>query len=106
MDIAPDRLVLPAAQSGQASQLSEAPLPSLDEASPLPPRGTGGGGGPPVYHPFIQGLLDELPKPGSEWRVQDRAKWLQTSANIFDLIYNDLLDDADIIVKVSKDQLK
>ena len=43
-------------------------------------------------HPFIQGLLDTIPdipnpmeKP--EWPVADRAKWLQTAANIFDLIY-------------------
>jgi hypothetical protein len=43
-------------------------------------------------HPFIQGLLDRIPpitdateKP--EWPVAERAKWLQTAANIFDLIY-------------------
>lgn len=38
-------------------------------------------------HPFIQGLLQTLPEPESEWAAADRAKWLQTAANIFDLIY-------------------
>jgi hypothetical protein len=39
------------------------------------------------YHPFIQGLLDTLPEPETNWAVEGRAKWLQTAANIFDLIY-------------------
>jgi hypothetical protein len=38
-------------------------------------------------HPFIQGLLDTLPEPATNWTVEGRAKWLQAAANIFDLIY-------------------
>jgi hypothetical protein len=38
-------------------------------------------------HPFIQGLLKTLPDEGSEWPVDRRAKWLQTAANAFDLMY-------------------
>lgn len=38
-------------------------------------------------HPFIQGLLDTLPEPQTNWAVEGRAKWLQAAANIFDLIY-------------------
>lgn len=38
-------------------------------------------------HPFIQGLLDTLPEPQTNWTVEGRAKWLQAAANIFDLIY-------------------
>jgi hypothetical protein len=38
-------------------------------------------------HPFIQGLLGTLPEPETNWAVEGRAKWLQTAANIFDLIY-------------------
>jgi hypothetical protein len=38
-------------------------------------------------HPFIQGLLDTLPEPSTNWTVEGRAKWLQAAANIFDLIY-------------------
>jgi hypothetical protein len=43
----------------------------------------------------IVGLLQTLPRamfgdtgaPETEWTTQARAKWLQTAANIFDLIY-------------------
>jgi hypothetical protein len=38
-------------------------------------------------HPFIQGLLDTIPEPGTNWAMEGRAKWLQAAANIFDLIY-------------------
>jgi hypothetical protein len=34
-----------------------------------------------------QGLLKTLPEPETEWKLADRAKWLSTAANIFDLIY-------------------
>jgi hypothetical protein len=39
------------------------------------------------FHPFIQGLLDTLPEPATNWTIEGRAKWLQAAANIFDLIY-------------------
>jgi hypothetical protein len=68
---------------------------------PRPPVDDGGNGnnltpqqpipstGPDVtgFHPFIQGLLDTLPEPNTNWTVEGRAKWLQAAANIFDLIY-------------------
>ena len=38
-------------------------------------------------HPFVQGLLKTLPEPETEWPSSARVKWLQTAANIFDLIY-------------------
>lgn len=49
----------------------------------------GGGDGSDIsdLHPFIQGLLKTLPKPQTEWKADGRVKWLQTAANIFDLIY-------------------
>ena len=45
--------------------------------------------GPDVsgFHPFVQGLLDTLPEPGTNWAIEGRAKWLSAAANIFDLIY-------------------
>jgi hypothetical protein len=67
--------------------------------------GGGGGGGDPgarlavraspangrssyaPLHPFVQGLLDTLPEPETNWTVEGRAKWLQAAANIFDLMY-------------------
>src|SRR5262245_28873859 len=36
---------------------------------------------------LIQGLVDLLPKPGSEWSLDDRAKWFRLAAGIFDLGY-------------------
>lgn len=38
-------------------------------------------------HALIEGLFDKLPAPESEWPLQARQKWLQTAANIFDLMY-------------------
>jgi hypothetical protein len=35
----------------------------------------------------VQGLLDSLPEPETNWTVDGRAKWLQAAANIFDLMY-------------------
>lgn len=36
---------------------------------------------------LIKGLMDRLPEPGSNWSCADRARWLQTAASIFGLIY-------------------
>ena len=47
----------------------------------------GGGGGEPPIHPFIQGLLESLPKPGEEWSIEDQVIWLETAAHIFGLMY-------------------
>jgi hypothetical protein len=38
-------------------------------------------------HPFISGLLQTLPVPGSEWSTEERANWLEAASNIFKLIY-------------------
>lgn len=75
------RLVMP----GVAYQ----PDAPQENGSEKPEPENGGGGEPPSpkLHPFIQGLLQTLPKPETEWAVAARAKWLQTAANIFDLIY-------------------
>jgi len=75
------RLIMPVgAAETQAPVVVEPPEPEGK-------RGGGGGGGDEELHPFIQGLLKTLPEPESEWDAKDRAKWLQTAANIFDLIY-------------------
>lgn len=47
----------------------------------------GKGGGGDNYHPFIQGLLKELPEAGAEWKHSERVKWLRLAANAFDMIY-------------------
>jgi len=55
----------------------------------------GGGGRRGRLHPFIQGLLDSLPEPETNWAEEGRAKWRQAAANIFDLMYK---GDANITV--------
>ncbi|MGD0024848.1 MAG: hypothetical protein ABSC37_09515 [Xanthobacteraceae bacterium] len=54
-----------------------------DVPPPIPPSGIDATG----RHPFVQGLLDTLPEPNTNWTVEGRAKWLQAAANIFDLMY-------------------
>jgi hypothetical protein len=37
--------------------------------------------------PLIQALVKKLPKTGTVWSVEDRAKWLRAAAIIFNLVY-------------------
>lgn len=75
-----DRLVMPAA-------LPTPPTKKIEErAGDKPPPGGGGDGGGDL-HPFIQGLLQSLPAPGTDWEVEDQANWLKTAAQIFGMIY-------------------
>lgn len=64
--------------------------------SPTPHLGSNDGGNTKL-HPFIQGLIEKLPAPDSEWELSARAKWLVTAANIFDLMYK---DNNDVGIKV------
>jgi hypothetical protein len=58
-------------------------------------------------HPFIKGLLTKLPKPDDEWSQEARAKWLETAANIFDLLYKNSDDNNRVIsIRVEKDSAK
>src|SRR5262249_53739693 len=82
-----NRLVMPAVAVQPDVQVERNDKNQADKGG-----GSGGGGEERRLHPFIQGLLDtipEIPDPREkpEWPVADRAKWLQTAANIFDLIY-------------------
>lgn len=36
---------------------------------------------------FIQGLLDTLPEPGTEWSEEQQKDWLALAAEIFKLLY-------------------
>jgi hypothetical protein len=47
------------------------------------------GNEPPGLHPFVQGLLKELPKAGGVWPEDQRKLWLDTAASIFKMIYKD-----------------
>lgn len=44
---------------------------------------------PRGYHPFVQGLLDTMPKPGETWPTAARTLWLTTAGNIFAIIYKE-----------------
>jgi len=65
------------------------PLPPSEEPGNGNRQPNDGDSEPDVsgFHPFIQGLLDTLPEPNTNWAVEGRAKWLMAANNIFDLIY-------------------
>lgn len=54
-------------------------------------NGAGAGGAgpelPPGLHPFIVGLLHELPPAKTAWSVDKRVDWLTAAATMFKLIY-------------------
>ncbi len=92
-----NRLVMP----GIAARPAEPERAAEDEREDNGGKGKGGGGGGDDFsnlNPFIQGLLQTLPTPQSEWPAAERAKWLQTAANIFDLIYK---GDGGIVVRAA-----
>jgi hypothetical protein len=79
-----DRLVMP--HVGNAPSLVTPPQdPHRDpEGGKKNGDDNGSGGG---RHPFIAGLLKEMPKEGEVWPTADRVKWLKAAAMIIDLIY-------------------
>jgi hypothetical protein len=106
---APDRLVYPAIKGSVTSS------PALDPAPSTNHDGNGGGGkgkngggngGGGELHPFIQGLIEELPEPKSDWPFDERRKWLQAASNIFDLIYKSEDSKVALRIEVQKDSAK
>lgn len=80
-DIDPDRLTNPPTAGSTISQ------PTTPGSTSEKLCGNGGNGTDGSLPPFIKGLLEKLPTPETEWPLQARVKWLQTAANIFDLMY-------------------
>lgn len=78
------RLVMPGIASRPLEDVADEGDSAGGKPPPPPPPPQG-----PTLHPFIQGLLKTLPDPEGEpeWPLAQRVKWLQTAANIFDLIY-------------------
>ena len=70
---------LPPAENQELLNAVTLATPSSPPAAPPRPAG---------LNPFIEGLLSELPPAKSDWSIEDRAKWLQAAAQIFDLIYS------------------
>ena len=94
-----DRLVRPRAElPGNRSEDATASTAQTKPVSDSQQRGSGSGGGNGggSLHPFIRGLLDTLPEPGTEWNAQARADWLETAASVFKLIYT--AKDADSVI--------
>lgn len=71
-----------------------------DEATRI--GGSGGGGGGGQYHPFIQGLLQSLPEPGTVWTIEGRAAWVKAAIQNFTLMYQ---GDGTIDVQVAAAKL-
>lgn len=104
-EISPDRMTKPTNLTGAVGDDKETNRDNKSPDNDTSRTGGGGiGGGRPSLHPFIQGLLDKLPAPETDWNIVGRIKWLQTAGNIFDLIYTHEGDDATIEVKVKKEQ--
>ena len=106
------KLVYPSLGGG-AAVLQKGKEGEDDPPDPKGKNGSGGDGGDggKKRHPFIDGLLETLPKAGlnlpkSEWSLQDRQDWLQTAAGIFNLIYKATDSDkgASVTVSVTRPQ--
>ena len=76
-----DRLVAPALPR----PLQEPPPPPDKRAKGK--DGDDGGNGSGNMHPFIRGLVDTLPEPGTPWSDTERDEWLTAAKSIFALIY-------------------
>jgi hypothetical protein len=78
----PDRLIEPILGGAPAAvkPTDEETVEAEGNAGKKPTRKGG-------LHPFVEGLLETLPEPGTNWAIEGRAKWLQAAANNFDLMY-------------------
>ncbi|HSZ00513.1 MAG TPA: hypothetical protein VK788_13525 [Terriglobales bacterium] len=54
-------------------------------------------------HPLIEGLLEELPEPKTEWPIEERKNWLEMVSGIFNVIYKNS-DDSRGSLKVVVDK--
>jgi hypothetical protein len=50
---------------------------------------------------LIRGLVDLLPKAGSDWSLDDRAKWFRLAVGIFDLGYKAADDGKDREISIA-----
>jgi hypothetical protein len=83
IDASSGRFVKPGIVSREETQ------PQSDKIDENKKRGSDDGNEPPDLHPFVQGLLKELPKAGTPWPEEQRKLWLDTAASIFKMIYKD-----------------
>ena len=76
-------------QPGIVARVPEATAAPIDSQASVAPQETkkGNGGGFGDHDPLIVGLFRKLPEPEAEWSEEERLKWLETAANIFDLVF-------------------
>ena len=95
-----NRLVMPGVAVRQENQLPPPPPAHEEENLGRDSKKGGGGGGDIGDHdPLILGLFRKLPEPEEDWPAKDRLKWLQTAANIFELVYK---GEGGIIVSLAR----
>lgn len=82
-----DRLVRPYFDGSLVHATDKPDRDDYEDGGKKPKSGGGGDGDGGGRHPFIQGLLQTLPEPGSEWDASGRADWLGAAATMFKLIY-------------------
>jgi len=73
----------PRATASDKAQREEKPLPRspvTEDFHPSPPPASG-------QHPFIRGLIQELPPAGTEWSEAKREKWAKAALAAFHVIY-------------------
>lgn len=80
-----DRLIEPIIAGGPIPR----PSVTMEPQDALPPARIEQSARPEMaaLHPFVKGLIDALPEPGTNWAIEGRTKWLQAAANNFDLMY-------------------
>ena len=103
-----DRLIRPplgSAIANGAAVSQDQPIPDTPPPLQFPDNGGagggGGGGGGGGYHPFVMGLLDTLPSPGTVWTMEGRIAWLEAAASAFKLMYK---GDGKITISVADGQ--
>lgn len=102
-EISSERLATPPGLNGGREKPLDTPGEQGGDEGQRGQQGGGGGGGAGM-HPFIQGLLQKLPEPETDWAVDARAKWLTAATNIFDLMYADPSNGAKAIsIEVTKE---
>jgi len=100
-----EKLVMPATGGSPSPERQRQPEEHRPSEHPKGEQPGGGGGG--GRHPFIAGLLKELPADGSDWPTADRVKWLRTAATLFDWIYkNDDHNARPVRIDVTADSAK
>ena len=94
-----DRLVMPS-----RAQRAEAVAAPISASAPKPVAyGGGGGGNGNGIDPIIRGLMERLPPPDSQWPLADRARWLQTVAGAFGIVYRLAENDTgEIVITLSE----